>query len=155
MATYADALRCIGQDLASRGLKTFDLRMDGAKYIVACGYQEPPAKTPVTLHYTPKDLEQLDRAGLRERGRSTQSADFLTLPQIFRAIGGFLDKNNGLLLSLSNNRGAARDFVFRIEYETAEGERVVDDRPGSTLYDMCVNMYKQRGRSVRGMKWRD
>jgi hypothetical protein len=149
---YAEALRCIGQDLASRGLRAFDLSTDGAKYIVECGYQEPPAATPVTLHYTAADLEQLDRAGRRNRNKSPQSADFLTLPQIFRAIGGFLDKSSGFLLRISNNRRNAQEFLFTIEYETAEGERVVDDRPGSTLYDMCVSMYKQRGKGIGALK---
>ena len=46
------------------------------------------------------------------------------------------------------------DIVFRIEYETREGERVVDDRSGSAIYDLCVNMYKRRGKSVTGTCWR-
>jgi hypothetical protein len=33
-----------------------------------------------------------------------------------------------------------------IEYETAQGERVVDDRTASAIYDMCVRVYKRRER---------
>ena len=154
--SYAKALRCIGQDLELRGLKTFDLSTDGSKYIVECGYQTPPAPTPVILHYTAEDIEQLDRAGAEKRGQSAVSREFLTLSQIFRTIGGFLDKNDSLLRRLSNNHASERGF--RIEYGTSDGEQVIDDRPGSAIYDMCVSMYKQRGKltgAARGVGRRD
>src|SRR5207253_166487 len=61
--SYSTILRAIGQELEARGLKTFELRPDGDVYIVACGYQEPPSATPVTLHYSWEDIEDLDRAG--------------------------------------------------------------------------------------------
>ncbi|HEU4345694.1 MAG TPA: hypothetical protein VFU31_29445, partial [Candidatus Binatia bacterium] len=68
--SYVVALRCIGQDLESRTLKTFDLTVDGDKCVVQCGYQTPPAPTPVTLHYTTDDIEELDRTGQGKRGGS-------------------------------------------------------------------------------------
>jgi hypothetical protein len=46
---YATALRCIGQDLDRRGLKSFDIRLRGEEYIAECGYQEPPSPTPVSI----------------------------------------------------------------------------------------------------------
>jgi len=51
------------------------------------------------------------------------------------------------LLSVSNNAFTGTMPAVTIEYETAQGERVVDDRTGAAIYDMCVSMYKLRGRS--------
>lgn len=145
---YVVALRCIGQDLELRALKTFDLTVDGDKCVVRCGYQAPPAPTPVTLHYTTDDIEELDTAGQEKRGGSAASMEFLSIAQIFRAIGGFLDKNDHVLIGISNNHAGARESMLRLEYETREGVRVIDNRSVSAIYDMCVSMYKKRGKTT-------
>jgi hypothetical protein len=142
----AGALRCIAQDLERRGLKTFDIRVVGNEYIVAGGYQEPPAPTAVTIHYTAKDIDELDERGENKRGEAAPAKEFLNQVQIFRTIGGYLDKSKARLIRISNNDSRANDATFKVEYVTSEGEHVIDDRAGSALYDMCVVMYKQRGR---------
>jgi len=143
---FATALRTIGQDLERRGLKTFDIRFDGREYIVLCGYQEPPAATPVELKYGPADIEELDQTGEMNRGQPTPPKDFLNQPQMFRTIGGFLDKNQAQLVRLANNDGRAKESTFIVEYTSRDGEHIVDDRAGAAIYDMCVGMYRQRGK---------
>lgn len=144
--TYATALRCIAQDLERRGLKSFDIRLQGNTFIVECGYQEPPSPTPVSVEYTFKDIEELDEIGENRRGRMLRAQEFINQVQIFRTIGAYLDKNEAHLLRVTNNDGKAKDSLFTVEYVTREGERVVDDRAGAAIYDMCVQMYKQRGK---------
>jgi hypothetical protein len=154
----ADALRCIAQDLERRGLKTFDIRLMRNKYVVDGGYQSPPGPTPVTVHYTTKDLNEIDELGESKRGETSPTKEFLNHAQIFRTIGGYLDKNGARLVRICNNDGASNDVNFRVEYVTREGEHIVEDRAGSALYDMCVAMYKQRGRLTgtggRKSRWR-
>ena len=139
------ALRAIGQDLELRGIKTFIIRCEGDLYVVEAGYQSPPAPTPVNLHYTLDDIEQLDREG-RER-RNSGVKDFLSLSQILRAIGSYVGRKEARLLSVSNTASTGTIPIVKIEYETAQGERVVDDRTGSAIYDMCVGVYKLRRKS--------
>ena len=141
---YVIALRCIGQDLERRGLKSFDIRLQGKRYIVECGYQEPPAPTPVSLHYDPRDIEELDRIGENKRGEIARPQEFINQVQIFRTIGAYLDKNEAQLLRLTNNHGKGKDALFKIEYMTRDRERIVDDHTGAAIYDMCVQMFKQR-----------
>ena len=141
---YSTALRCIGQDLESRGLRTLDIILDTTGYIVLAGYQVPPAPMPVSLQYTPADILELDSAGQEQRGTSSSTKDFVSLVQILRAIGGYLDKNQARLIRISNNEAPGSSPSFSVEYKTKEGERIVDDRDGSAIYDMCVSMYKQR-----------
>jgi hypothetical protein len=154
--SYSKILRAIGQDLEARGLKTFDIKSEGRLYVVACGYQEPPSDTPVSLHYTSEDIDELDRAGRAKRGKVSPPNDFVTLVQIFRAVGGYLDKNKCRLISISNSNLASKELVLRFEYDTADGERIIDERTGSAVYDMCVSMYKQRGKDApdRYASWR-
>ena len=99
---------------------------------------------PVTLQYTTADILELDRIGQEQRGESLPTKEFVSLVQILRAIGGYLDKNQARLIRLSNNEAPGSSPSFSVEYETKDGERVVDDRDGTAIYDMCVSMYKQR-----------
>lgn len=141
---YSSDLRCIGQDLELRGIKTLEIRPTGAVYVVQCGYQPPPAPMPVSLHYTTADIEELERAGQEHRGESLPPKEFVNLVQILRAIGGYLDKNEAILLAISNNQSHGSDPLYRVEYQTRDGEHVIDDREGAAIYDMCVSMYKRR-----------
>jgi hypothetical protein len=144
---WSVALRAIGQDLEARGIKTFVIRCEADLYVVEAGYQSPPAPTPVTLYYTLNDIEQLDREG-RERDNCNSGAkDFLSLSQSLRAIGTYVGRKGARLLSVSNNALTGTMPVVKIEYETAQGEQVVDDRTGSAIYDMCVSFYKLRART--------
>ena len=155
---FATALRCIGQDLERRGIKCFDIRFEANEYLALCGYQEPPAETPVTICYRAVDLADLDDAGAAKQGQPVPPKEFLNLVQILRTIGGFLDKNEARLVRLTNNESAATEPSVKIEYISRDGERVLADRTGSALYDMCVAMYKQRGRLTgtgeRFSRWR-
>ena len=151
--SYSEILRVIGQDLEIRGIKAFDIQDEGERVFVQCGYQDPPAATPVTLYYTARDIEELKPQGTEKRGQPSKQGDFFTLSQTLRAIGGYVDQKKARLIRLSNNDCPGADVVFRIEYETRERERVVDDRSGSAIYDLCVNMYKRRGKLARNI-WR-
>ena len=151
--SYSEILRVIGQDLETRGIKAFDISYEGERVRVLCGYQVPPAETPVTLYYSPSEIEELRPQGEEKRGQSSGPEDFFTLSQTLRAIGGYVDQKKSRLVRLSNNDRSQADVVFRIEYETRERERVVDDRSGSGIYDLCVMMYKRRGKMARSI-WR-
>lgn len=151
--SYSEILRVIGQDLETRDIKAFDIRDDGKRILVRCGYQAPPAETPVTLYYSAKEIEELKPESTEKRGHSSKPEDFFTLSQTLRAIGGYVDQKKARFLRLSNNDCPNADVVFRIEYETRERERVVEDRSGSAIYDLCVTMYKRRGKVARSI-WR-
>ena len=44
--------------------------------------------------------------------------------------------------------------VLKIEYETAQGDRVVEDLTGSAIYELCISMYKLRGTSsINGSRY--
>src|SRR5438445_2784027 len=134
--SYSTILRAIGQELEARRLKTFELRPDGDVYIVTYRYQEPPSTTPVTLHYSWEDIEDLDRAKRAKRRKLSPPKEFVTLMQIFKAGGGYLDKNDFRLIAISNNHLASKELILLAEYQTDVGERIVDDRSGSAIHDL-------------------
>jgi hypothetical protein len=143
----ASILRTIGQDLQSRDIKAFIITREGDRVSVQGSYQSPPSPTPINLEYSSKEIDELDGERGQNREEAPPSGDFFTLAQTLRAIGGYIDKKGGRFFRISNNECSGGEGFFRIEYETAGGSRVVDDRAGGAVYDICVSMYKLRGRA--------
>jgi hypothetical protein len=139
-------LRIIGQDLQSRDIKAFSIRREGDRFRVRGSHQNPPCPTPLTLEYSDREICDLNRERGQKREETPATRDFFTLTQILRAIGAYIDKRGGRLRYLSNNDSSTGEPFFRIEYESADGSRVIDDRSGAAIYDMCVRMYKLRGK---------
>jgi hypothetical protein len=149
----SEALRTIGRDLEFRGIKTFLISCAAALYIVEAGYQSPPAPTAVTLHYTLDDIAQLDRETRERNDRDSAVKDFLSLSQILSAIGSYVTSKGARLLSVSNSGSTESTPVVKTEYETIQGERIVDDLTGSAIYELCVGVYKLRGTSSNSIRY--
>jgi len=145
--TYSQILRAIGQDLETRDIKAFEIQKLEDCYVVQCGYQFPPASTPITLEYRLNDVEELDLSYQVVRSDTPHTLDFSTLSQSLRIIGGYLDSKKAFLVRISNNHLSGKESTFRIEYETAERELLVDERSAAAIYDIGVYMYKQRGKA--------
>lgn len=144
----SEALRIIGEDLDLRGIKTFRIRCEADRFVVDGGYQSPPASTPVTLYYAPNDIEQLDRKTRERNDQLSSVKDFLSLSQILSAVATYVIGKGGRLLNVSNNTSTERMPAVNIEYDTAQGDRVVDGLTGSAIYELCVSVYKLRGTST-------
>ena len=147
----AQALRAIGNDLESRGLKTFEIRKHHDRYVVRCGYQSPPAVTPLVLEYTEKDIEEINSSEREKTAAGQRTVDFSTLSQTLRTIGSYLDRKKSILQGISNNDVTRSEPIFKIEYETADGSLFVEERSPAALYDIGVYLYKrQRNNSESG-----
>jgi hypothetical protein len=142
-----EALRTIGYDLDLRGIKTFLIRCEVDLFVVDGGYQSPPAPTPVSLYYASNDIEQLDRKARERNDHLSPVKDFLSLSQILWAVATYVIAKGGRLIRVSNNDGTERMPVVNIEYETVQGDRVVDDLTGSAIYELSVSVYKLKGTS--------
>ena len=145
--TYSEALRAIGADMDVRGIKTFVIYCQADLYVVEAGYQSPPAATPLTLHYSRDDIEQMNRKSQEDHDRESAVKDFLTLSQILWAMGTYVTSKGGQLLSISNTASTEKMPVINLEYQTREGDRMVDNRTGSAIYELCVSVYKTKATS--------
>jgi len=142
----SNLLRSLGQDLLRRQLKSFDIRMEGDRFVVLGGEQAPPIPPSTTLSYTPAEIRELDAQGPERRGAPASSEDFFNLVQILRTVGGYLDKLEARFIRFTNALSQGIEPLYRLEYETADGEGKVEEHSSATLYDICVAMYKRRGR---------
>jgi hypothetical protein len=144
----SQALRAIGEDLEERGIKAFDITCAEDYYTVQGGYQAPPNPMPVSLSYSMEDIRHLDREHREKRDQVSDGRDFLKLSLILRSIAGYVGRKKGRLLRISNNAATGTNAMFRIEYTNTDNERVVDERPVSAIYDICVSQYKLRGSAL-------
>jgi hypothetical protein len=141
--SYTLALRCIGQDLVRRGLKTFQIKPEGGHFMVSPGDGSSPVEPWQIIRYTPAEIDLIDRAGEAGRGK-TSDREFLHQAQMLRAIGDYLDRYDSTLIRIAKIDGESTECPFRVEYRTREGDEVVDDRPGTVIFDMCVLMVQKR-----------
>jgi hypothetical protein len=145
--SFSNTLRCVGQDLSRRDFKIFDICIEGDRYLVRGGYTAPTATFPVAIHYSATDIRQLDLAGPEKRGKlPPPSEEFVNLEQVLRTFGGYLDKIEARLIHLTNSEPKGNGHSFRLEYETQDGDHKVEEHSTATVYDMCVAMYKRRGK---------
>jgi hypothetical protein len=142
---FSNTLRCIGQDLNRRDFKVFDICSEGDRYLVRGGYESPTAAFPVTIHYTVADIKQLDSAGPDKRGKLPPAEDLVNPEQVLRTFGGYLDQIEARLIRLTNSNPQGNGHSYRLEYETTDGDRKVEEHSTATVYDMCVARYKRRG----------
>ena len=144
--SFSNTLRCIGQDLSRRDFKIFDICSEGDRYLVRGGYTAPTATFPVAIHYTAADIKQLDSASPEKRGKLPPPENFVNLAQALRTFGRYLDKIEARLIRLTNSELQGNGHSYRLEYETPDGDHKIEEHSTATVYDMCVAMYKRRGK---------
>ena len=145
-ALISEALRTIGSDLDLRGIKTFTIRCDANRFVVDAGYQAPPAATPVTLHYTQTDIEELDRKAREQSDYRSAIRSFIYLSEILSSLATYVGDKGARLLSLSNNVSTEVMPVVDIEYETDQRDLQRERLSGQAIYALCVRDHKRRVR---------
>ena len=139
--SYAQILRAIGQGLETAGLRYFDIRTEGKDYVVH------PTTFPESqeLRFTADDIVRLEHEGRAKRSDPSRTPDFSSISQILRAIGNYIDRNDGYLLEISKAFPSRSGGSVSIQYRTALGNRIKEEFSASGLYGLCVRMHKQRG----------
>lgn len=142
--SYAGTLHAVGLVLEMRDLKSFDLQCDNIELLLKCGYQKPPCSTTVDLRYSIDELESLERENLRKRDDRRKVVDFLSLAEVLRGLGSYVDKKQGRLIRISNNSAKIAAGSVKLEYEAYDGARREETFALSSIYDICVRMDKDR-----------
>ena len=144
---YASAMRTLGLLLEMRDLKTFDLKCDNSGFRLHAGYQTPPCVTPVELRYSNEELESLGRENLCNSNDSRKIVDILSLAEMLRGLGSYVDAKQARLLRISNNDANIPAGSVKLEYTCAEGDSREETIPLSSIYDICVHLFKKQGKT--------
>lgn len=159
-------LRAIGQALESWHLEDFDLESHGEDFIVRGVKRDAPrrlnlsqtfqrlfSRKPtgptnfVMLHYTPEEIDRLEKEGQAKRTPSSETPDLSSLSQILRSLGSYVDGKGGRLLEIHRKQLSPVLQSVTLKYQTYQGEVKEEERETSAVYDLSVHMYMQRKRA--------
>jgi hypothetical protein len=94
----------------------------------------------LVLHFSEKDIDRLERDGLKARSDNSQAPKPHSLPQTLRTLGWFVDNKQGRLLKISVSSHGVRVF-----YSEPSGSQRMEELSLANVYDAWVHRYKRRG----------
>jgi hypothetical protein len=149
---YAYALRCIGQSLEGAELRALELKAQGDKFIVKGWSRKASATMDVEKRYTPDDLKQLEGQGRAQRRQDSGPPNLLSLPQVLRFCGSYVDRLRGRLTRVSWQDQSDKIQSITIQFEPyEEGRSEKDDTHVRTIEELCIHVYKQRKKITAGV----
>jgi hypothetical protein len=140
---YSSILRCVGQSLEGMELKSIDIKSHGDDFIVQ-GWTRGPSKTmDVEKHYTPEDLRKLDAEGRQKRRPFAEPPDLLSLSQILRLAGNYVDRMRGRLLRVSWQDQSDKIQSITVQWQT-QSPAEAGAETLAIVEEICMHIYKQR-----------
>ena len=140
---YSSILRCIGQSLERMELKSVDIKSHGDDFLVQGWNRGPSMAMDLEKHYSPDDLRQLDAEGRQKRKPFAGPPDLLSLSQILRLAGNYVDRMRGRLLRVS-----WQDQSDKIQSITVQWQAQPSGEAGAEtlaiVEELCMHIYKQR-----------
>ena len=167
---YANILRVVGQALEMLEVAEYDLRIDGADWLVsayflpgklkslgrnpkwnsgAARYRADPEfkETSLQLRFTPGQISQLAHEFLLKRGIPNLHSDIFGTAELLRVVGHYLDLQKFCLLGIFR-----RDQFLTLRFVTARGEQKQEFYQTAYFYRLFVKMYVNRGERVEPEK---
>ena len=147
--TYSKVLRTVGQVLEKRGIDMFELRCQRADYTIQYSDPNPPHTRLLEIYLSGEEIRSLDLDAARQRGGSFKLVTFDRLPEILRALGGYVESKGGEILRVSTMASTPERDAMRLEYEARDGRIEAEELSISAIADIAMRMYRIRlnGRS--------
>lgn len=147
--TCSRALRVLGQILETRGVDLFEIRSQGETFALQFGDPSPPHLAVIDLNFSAVDLRSLDLQARTKRQASFTFVNFSGIAEILRALGRRVESKEGRLLRICNYESPSTDDTIRLEYQTGDGRRCVEELSPAALADDATRMYRDRSRMRR------
>jgi hypothetical protein len=148
---YSYALRCIGQNLESLELKSLDVKTQGDKFIIQGWSKSTPSTMDVVKQYAPEDIKKLDEEGRAKRKMPSMPSNLLSLPQVLRFCGSYVDRLRGRLTRISWQDQTDKIQSITIQFVPFEEARNArGDAQVTMIEELCIHVYKQRKKMTIG-----
>jgi hypothetical protein len=142
-AYYSYSLRCIGQSLEGTDLKSLEVKTQGDKFIVQGWSKKASSTMDIVKRYTPDDIRKLDAEGRKHRRAGSRPTNLLSLSQVLRFCGSYVDRLGGRLTRVSWQDQTDKIQSISIEFEPADTNGNYH-RSVTTVEELCIHIYKQR-----------
>jgi hypothetical protein len=142
---YSNALRCIGQSLEAMELKAVEVKTHGENYIIQAWNKGTSTAMDLERHCGPDDLRKLEIEGKEKRKTFPGPPNLLSLSQVLRLAGNYVDRMQGRLIRVSWQDQSDKIQSVTIQYEPCPVERREQgDAQAIVIEEICVHIYKQR-----------
>jgi hypothetical protein len=103
----------------------------------------------VDRQYTRNDIEKLETEGRSRRSAMPQFPNLLSLSQVLRLAGSYVDRMRGRLVRISWQDQSDRIQSVTIQYEPFPVTRAeLPDSQIVTIEELCVHLYKQKKKII-------
>ena len=141
---YAAVLRCLGQVLQELNLKAVEVKTHGEEFIVQAWNRGTSMAMDVEKHYSLDDIHKMDLAARQQRKPFAGPPDLLSLAQVFRLAGNYVDRTHGRLVRVSWQDQSDKIQSVTVQWETSQPRRDAKSGSASTVEELCIHIYKQR-----------
>jgi hypothetical protein len=141
---YSHILRCIGQSLEHHNFKAFEVKCEDRVYFVQGWHRGTSNSVGVKERYTVDDLIKLEIERQKSRRVGSSRADPLSLSQLLRTAGNYVDLLRGRLLRVEWQYQSDKVQSITIQYQPRESERQGKDFPLGAIDEVCVHVYRER-----------
>jgi len=146
---YAHILRCIGQSLETADLKALELKTRGDIYLIQGSNRGVPVCKEVDSQFTLNDIRKLEIEGLAQKKPFSEPPNLLSLSQVLRLAGNYVDRMRGRLIRVSWQDQSDRIQSVTIQYEPFPAERSEQGESQiTTIEELCIHVYKQRKKII-------
>jgi hypothetical protein len=141
---YAAILRCLGQTLDGMLLKAVEVRTHGDDFVVQAWKRGTSMMMDLEAHYTLEDVRKIDEAGRAKRKPFSGPPDLLSLSQILRNAGSYIDRARGRMLRVSWQDQQDRIQSITMQWEPLHLARAPGESQFASVEELCIHIYKQR-----------
>ena len=145
---YAAILRCLGQTLDGMLLKAVEVRTHADDFVVQAWKRGTSMMMDLEAHYTLEDVRKLDQEGRAKRKPFSGPPDLLSLSQILRTAGSYIDRARGRMLRVSWQDQQDRIQSITMQWEPLHLVRTPGESQFASVEELCIHIYKQRKKIV-------
>jgi hypothetical protein len=124
-------------------VKSVDIKSHGDDFIVQAWNRGISMGMDLEKHYTPDDLRKLDVEGRQKRKPFFEPPDLLSLSQILRLAGNYVDRMRGRLLRVSWQDQSDKIQAITVQWQ-AQPTADAGAEALAIVEEVCMHIYKQR-----------
>lgn len=141
---FASILRCIGQSLEAQQLKALEIKVHGDDLVVQAWNRGTSMAMDLEKIYSPEEVRILDAEGRAKRRAFTKPPDLLSLSQVLRLAGNYVDRVRGRLLRVSWQDQSEKIQSITVQWEAPRADSQARQGPLAIVEELCIHVYKQR-----------
>ncbi|MSP37214.1 MAG: hypothetical protein EXR70_01815 [Deltaproteobacteria bacterium] len=142
---YASILRCIGQALQALSLKAVEVKTHGEAFVVQAWNRGTSMAMDVEKIYQLDEIRRMDAVAREQRKPFVEPPDLLSLSQVFRLAGNYVDRLHGRLLRVSWQDQSDKIQSITVQWEPmSAGPQSSKNSGTATIEELCIHVYKQR-----------